>query len=741
MKNLVIVESPAKAKTIERILGKDFKVVASFGHVRDLPKNNLGVETETDFKPQYVVPTKAKKTVSMLKSMMSKVDNVYLATDLDREGEAIAWHIVQAAKPKKGITVRRVVFPAITKNAVENGMANTRLINMDLVDAQQARRVLDRLVGYKLSPLLWKKIFKGLSAGRVQSVALRLIVDREREIEAFKSEEYWTVEADFAQKKKSSIFRGKLIRVDDKNFEPTNEKEAKLFEEYLQDAQYEVEKIVSKQKNRNPMAPFITSTLQQEAYKKLGFSAKKTMMLAQKLYEGVDIGGKHMGLITYMRTDSHNLSLEAIEAIRKVIVENYGKKSLPAKPVVYKKKSKLAQEAHEAIRVTYPNKYPDKIKSSLENDMWRLYELIWKRTVACQMMPATFDTTQIDILGKKEKKNFWFRTNGIRIIFKGFLEVWDYPGSQGEDVLLPNLKEKEVLDMKELFFDQHFTQPPARFTEASLVKELEKNGVGRPSTYASIMSTIQSRGYVEKKEGKFFPMEVGTMVSDFLVKYFPDIVNVGFTAEMEKDLDKIAIGKKKWVPVIKAFYGPFVTNIADKEKNISKSEIVGNETTDEKCPNCSKPMQIKYGRFGKFLACSGFPECKHTRPFNVSKEQQEVAEKAAPCEKCGGEMVVKQGRFGSFLACGNYPKCKNIRPLVGNVVSDIKCPRCAEGMLVQKRSKRGKIFYACNRYPDCKIAVWNEPTNEKCKVCGFVMTKNKKGDLACEECKKEGKNE
>lgn len=739
MKNLVIVESPAKAKTIERILGKDYKVTASFGHVRDLPKNSLGVDTDQDFKPQYVIPTKAKKTVSMLKSMISKVDNVYLATDLDREGEAIAWHIVQATKPKKSLTIKRVVFPSITKQAVESGMEQAREINMDLVDAQQARRVLDRLVGYKLSPLLWKKIFKGLSAGRVQSVALRLIVDREREIEKFKPEEYWTVEADFSKQKNSAKFRGKLAEVNRNKYDPTNEKEAKQFEKSLEKADYQVDKIISKEKNRNPHAPFITSTLQQEAYKKLGFSAKKTMTLAQKLYEGVDIAGKHMGLITYMRTDSFNLSGEAVEDIRNLISKEYGKKYLPAKPVFYKKKSKLAQEAHEAIRVTYPAKIPEKIRSYLEDDMFRLYELIWKRTISCQMLPAKYDTTQVDIIGNEGKNRFLFRTNGIRIVFQGFLLVWDYAGAQGDDVILPQLKEKEDLDLKELFFDQHFTQPPARFTEATLVKELEKNGVGRPSTYATIMSTIQSRNYVEKKEGKFHPLEVGMMVSDFLVKYFPEIVNVGFTAEMEKDLDIIALGKKKWVPVIRAFYEPFISNIADKEKNIAKGDIVGEEKTDEKCPNCGKALQIKYGRYGKFLACTGFPDCKFTKPLNLPKEQQEIAEHADPCEKCGGAMVVKQGRFGSFLACNNYPQCKNIRPITNTALSNIDCPHCQEGKLVQKRSKRGKIFYACNRYPDCKVAVWNEPTNEKCKICGFIMTKNKKGELDCEQCKKDSR--
>lgn len=737
MNNIVVVESPAKAKTIERILGAGYKVVASFGHVRDLPKNNLGVDVDHEFEPQYIVPTKSKKVVSTLKSLFSKAKEIYLATDLDREGEAIAWHITQATKLSKKMKVKRVVFPAITKSAVLDGMSHPREINFDLVDAQQARRVLDRLVGYKLSPLLWKKLYKGLSAGRVQSVALRLIIEREREIKNFKQEEYWTVEAEFAKKNNKGSFLAKLVKIENNDFKPTNEKDAKEFEQQIRDAGYLVHDLKTKNKLRNPYAPFVTSTLQQEAYKKLGFSAKKTMTLAQKLYEGVDIGGKHLGLITYMRTDSRNISGEAIEDIRNFIKEKYGDKFLPAKANVFKKASKLVQEAHEAIRITYTKKVPDSLKKYLEKDMWRLYELIWKRTISCQMSAASFEIMTVDVLGKNGKNEFWFRANGSRLLSKGWLEVWDYPGVTGEDTILPELSSKEDLDLSDLFFKQHFTQPPARFTEASLVKELEKNGVGRPSTYATIMSTIQTRGYVEKIEGKFEPKEVGFLVNDFLVKYFPGVVDVGFTANMEKDLDEVALGKKEWVPIVREFYSPLIVAIADNEKNVSKSDLVGEEKVDEKCPNCEKNLQIKFGRFGKFLACTGFPECKFTKPLEVSEEQEKIVKEAEPCDKCGGEMVMKQSRFGSFLACSNYPKCKNIRSI--NDKFNVTCPKCNEGKLTSKRSKRGKVFYACDRYPKCDLAVWNEPTNEHCKKCGFILTKNKFGKLICEQCQKEKK--
>lgn len=739
MKNLIIVESPAKAKTIERILGKDYKVVASFGHVRDLPKNNLGVDVENDYAPKYIIPLKAKKTIRTMKDMFTKSKNIYLASDLDREGEAIAWHIVQAIKPKKDQTVQRVIFPAITKSAVELGMKNPREIDLNLVDAQQARRVLDRLVGYKLSPLLWKKIFKGLSAGRVQSVALRLIVEREREIQKFVPEEYWTVEADFSKVDDETRFLGKMLTVNGKKFEPINEEQAAQYKSQIEKSDYKVGSIKVSGKKRNPYAPFITSTLQQEAYKKLHFTAKKTMMLAQKLYEGVEVEGKHLGLITYMRTDSRNISGEAIDMIRKQISKMYGEKYLPEKPVIYKKASKLAQEAHEAIRVTYPNRTPDSIDKFLDKDLARLYQLIWKRTMACQMKPAEMENTAIDILGENKNDVFLFRANGTVVIFNGFLEVWDYKSSTNDENFLPKMEENENLVLRELFVEQHFTQPPPRFTDATLVKELEKNGVGRPSTYASIMSTIQVRGYVEKEEGKFKPTDTGFTVNDFLVKHFSDVVDVSFTAKMENELDEIALGKKHWVPVIDDFYKPFIKNISEKEKEVSKEEVVGKmEETDEKCPDCGSSMQVKMSRYGKFLACTGYPKCKYTKPLGLSESDQKKEAEAEPCEKCGSKMVIKKGRFGSFLACSNYPKCKNIRS-IAKMDLNIDCPKCQKGKLVEKRSKRGKVFYACNRYPECDQAVWNEPTDKKCEVCGFVLTKNKSGSLKCEQCAKSAK--
>ncbi len=736
MKNLIVVESPAKAKTIERILGKDYKVIASFGHVRDLPKSNLGVDIDHDYEPKYVIPTKARKTIKTLKDMFAKSDNVYLASDLDREGEAIAWHIVQAIQPKKGQSVQRVIFPAITKSAVELGMSNPREIDLNLVDAQQARRILDRLVGYKLSPLLWKKIFKGLSAGRVQSVALRLIVEREREIQKFVPQEYWTVEADFTKLDEQNMFRGKLLSVNEKKFEPVDGSEAKLYTEKIEKADYKVDKIKVTAKKRNPYAPFITSTLQQEAYKKLRFTAKKTMMLAQKLYEGVEVGGEQVGLITYMRTDSRNLSAEAVEAIRQQIAEMYGNDYLPDKPVFYKKASKLVQEAHEAIRVTYPQRTPQSVEKFLDRDLARLYELIWKRTMACQMKPAEMETTAVDILGKNGGDSFMFRSNGTVIVFAGFLAVWNYKTTSDDESLLPKLQEKEKLSLEELFVEQHFTQPPARFTDATLVKELEKNGVGRPSTYASIMSTIQTRGYVEKEEGKFKPTDTGFTVNDFLVKHFSDVVDVGFTAKMEDELDEIAVGNKKWVPVIDDFYQPFIKNVMEKEKEVSKEEVVGKmEETGEKCPECGEPLLVKMSRYGKFLACSAYPKCKYTKPLGLSESDQKLEAEALPCEKCGAKMVIKKGRFGSFLACSNYPKCKNIRSLAKNNI-DVVCPKCGKGKFAQKRSKRGKIFYGCDRYPECDLAVWNEPTDKKCEVCGFILTKNKNGSEKCEQCAK-----
>jgi len=736
MKNLIIVESPAKAKTIERILGKNYKVVASFGHVRDLPKTKLGVDVEHDYEPKYVVPAKSRKTVTSLKKEIKKADKIYLATDLDREGEAIAWHIVEATKPPKKMEVVRVVFPSITKKAVEDGMKAAREINFNLVDAQQARRVLDRLVGYKLSPLLWKKIFKGLSAGRVQSVALRLIVERERERESFKPEEYWTAEADFFRDKKEERARAKLIEVNQSEYLPNNEKAAKSFEKSIEKADYVIDKIEKKEKKRAPYAPFITSTLQQEAYNKLRFSAKKTMTLAQKLYEGQTIEGKQTGLITYMRTDSRNISDEALQKIRGLIKEKYGADYLPDQPVIYKKKSKSAQEAHEAVRVTYPQLDPDRIKDSLDDDLFKLYQLIWKRTIACQMNPAKFTNTILHIVGKEKKNEFRFKANGINMLYDGWLKVWDYPKAVGEDVILPEWLEGDQLNIENLDIEQHFTKPPARFTEATLVKTLEKNGVGRPSTYASIMSTIQTRGYVSKEEGKFKPEEVGYIVNDFLVKYFADVVDINFTAELENKLDKIATGEIAWVPMLDEFYQPFIKQIEEKEKSIKKEEVVEEKEVDEKCPECGKPLKEKFSRYGKFLACTGFPDCKFTKPLG-DEEDDELVKKAEPCEKCGGKMVMKKSRYGSFLACSNYPDCKNIRNIVKDI--DIDCPVCKEGKLVQKRSRRGKVFYGCSRYPDCKTAFWNEPTKDKCEECGSILTKTKSGKVKCEQCAKQAR--
>lgn len=647
--NLVIVESPAKGKTIERYLGSGYRVVGSYGHVRDLPKSELGVDVEHDFEPKYIIPSKAKKTVAILKQEITHADELYLATDLDREGEAIAFHIIQAIKPKQ--KPKRIVFHEITKNAIIEAIKKPKEINMALVDAQQARRVLDRLVGYKLSPFLWKKIFKGLSAGRVQSVAVRLIVDREREIKAFKSEEYWEISAKLKSKSeegKDKEFIAKLIEKERKKIEKLDiksEKEAKKILEELEGGKYQVENIEQKKVNRWPYPPFTTSTLQQEAAKRLHFSAKQTMKLAQDLYEA--------GKITYMRTDSVNLAQVAIDESRKTINDEFGKKYLPDQARIYKTKSKSAQEAHEAIRPTYPKIKAEELEGNkkFEEKHFKLYDLIRRRLLACQMQPAILDTMKVNIDTDKKYK---FRANGSRIEFDGFLRIWP---TQMEENILPQLSQDEELDLIELLKKQHFTQPPARYSEASLIKALEEYGIGRPSTYAPTISTIQDRGYVFKDQGKFTPKEVGFIVTDLLVKHFPDIVDLGFTAKVEEDLDKIAEGKENWKKFLKDFYTPFEKNLESKYNSVEKQKT--EEKTDKKCPDCKKDMVIKMGRFGKFLACTGFPECKHTEPI-----------------------IIKTG---------------------------LKCPDCKTGDIIERKTKRRKTFWGCSAWPKCKWASWENP--------------------------------
>lgn len=655
---LVIVESPTKARTISNFLPKEYKVESSFGHVRDLPKSKLGIDVENNFEPSYVIPTKSRKKVNELKKLAEKADEVILASDEDREGEAIAWHIGQILNAKNA---KRIVFHEITQSAIDEAVKNPRELDIKLVDAQQARRVLDRLVGYELSPFLWKKMFKGLSAGRVQSAAVRLIVDREKEIQAFIPQEYWSVTAKLKSENAAEHFEAKLHKKDGKildKLEIKNKEEADKILSDLKNAGYIVSNVEKKEMKRAPAAPFTTSTLQQEASARLRYTAKQTMMIAQQLYEN--------GYISYMRTDSVNLSQDSLAAAKKFINHNFGKEYSLAEPRRFKSKSKGAQEAHEAIRPTNPANTPEAIKDKLDTKQQKLYDLIWRRFIACQMPPAVFDITSADI----EANQYTFRAAGSVLKFDGWLKI--YPTKFSENIL-PELKEKEKLELLKILPEQHFTEPPPRYNEASLVKALEEHGIGRPSTYAPTITTIQTRNYVAKNEQRrFAPTETGVLVNDLLVKHFPEIVDIQFTAKMEEDLDKIAEGEKKWVPVIREFYEPFHKNLVQKESEVQKQEI--EEKTDEVCPNCGKPMMVKRGRFGKFLACSGFPECKTTKPLK-----------------------------------------KDAPKTIG-----MKCPKCLEtlpeeeaGDVVMKRTKKGRVFYGCSRYPKCDFASWKNPAERE----------------------------
>jgi len=681
---LVIVESPTKAKTIKQFLGKDYSVESSFGHIRDLPQKELAIDTEHDFKPKYVIIPRARKTVNLLMEKAEKSRNIILATDQDREGEAIAWHLTQALNLKNP---QRIVFHEITKSAIEEALKNPRDVDINLVDAQQARRILDRLVGYKLSPLLWKKVARGLSAGRVQSVAVRLVVERQKEIDEFKPEEYWTIEAllrsqilnpkSLPCRQAGEIlneFTANLIKKDDETIPKLGIKTKTQAEEIAKDLkglEYRVENIEKKEIKRYPLPPFTTSTLQQEASRKLRFSAKQTMFIAQQLYEN--------GLTTYMRTDSLNLASQAISKIRELIAKDFGKNYLPIKQNFYKTRAKGAQEAHEAIRPTFVERKPEDVKESLDKNQFNLYNLIWHRTIACQMKPAIFDNTAIDIKTTKSKTNhiYALRANGHILKFEGFLKAWSMKNG---DVILPDIKKNELLELIKLIPGQHFTEPPAPYSEATLVKALEENGIGRPSTYAPILETIQKRGYVIKRVRYLYPADIGILVNNLLVEHFPKIVDIGFTAKMENDLDDIAEGKKKWVPIIEKFYRPFEANLKQKYLEISKRKIVV-EKSDEICEKCGAPMVIKTGRFGKFLACSKFPKCRNT---------------------------------------------KNIEITLG-----IKCPECEQGEIMERRSKRGTTFYSCNQWPKCKFALWDMPTGEKCPKCNSLLVKTRQNKVKC----------
>ena len=738
MNHVIIVESPAKARTLKKFLGAKYNVQASMGHIRDLPKKTIAIDVENDFEPEYEISPDKKKIVGDMKKLVHKYEDtmVWLATDEDREGESISWHLVHALGLKKD-HYKRIAFHEITKSAILKALENPRHIDINLVHAQQARRVLDRLVGYKLSPLLWTKIRAGLSAGRVQSVAVRLIVEREREIQAFKPEEYWKILCDL--KVKDGEFSAELHKIKDKKAEVKNKDQADKILKDLDKADYKIEKVEKKASIRQPSAPFITSTLQQEASRKLGFSVKQTMVVAQQLYEGVEHGKEHTGLITYMRTDSYNLSNEFLKEVPKVISKIYGKEYALTQPRVFTKKARGAQEAHEAIRPTDISKTPKDLKEHLDPQQYRLYKLIWERTIACQMAEAELDITTAII---NAGKDYELIAKGQIVRKPGFMKVYvegtDHPDEEGDkDGVLPDMKDGEKCTLIKINPEQKFTQPPHRYTEASLVKKLEAEGIGRPSTYAPTISTIVQRGYIEKqRDKKLYPMEIGIIVNDFLVKHFPNIVDYNFTAKMEEKLDDIAEGLIKWQPVIKEFYDPFAKLLEEKKKDIKKEDLI-NEKTDEICDICGAPMVVKLGRRGKFLSCSKFPKCKNAKPFGEDAKKTEELEKQyenEKCEKCGGKLVVRKGRFGEFLACAGYPKCKFTRAL-GKAIK-AKCPKCG-GDVSEKRTKRGKIFYGCSNYPKCDFATWKQPVDEACSVCGAMQVQEKKNLLKCQKCGKE----
>ncbi len=749
--NLVIVESPAKAKTINKYLGKDFYVLASYGHVRDLVPKEGAVDPDNGFAMKYQVIERNDRHVQAITKALKKADTLYLATDPDREGEAISWHLYELLKGRKqleGKEVKRVVFNEITKKTVQEAIANPRDLSMDLVNAQQARRALDYLVGFKLSPLLWKKVRRGLSAGRVQSPALRMIVEREEEIEAFKAQEYWTIEADLIKSEQG--FAAKLTHYRDEKLEKfsiTNDEQAAEAEQTLlaaAEGKLSVIKVAKKKRTRNPAAPFTTSTLQQEAARKLGFTTQRTMRVAQQLYEGIDTGEGAMGLITYMRTDSVHLADEAIDELRSYIKQQFSADQLPDSPRTFKTKAKNAQEAHEAVRTTSILRTPKELRAHLTKDQFRLYELVWKRTIACQMIHATINTVAADLAcGDKGV----FRANGSTIANPGFMAVYmesvdDAKKGADDEKMLPQLEEGEQIDLKLIHPEQHFTEPPPRYSEASLVKALEEHGIGRPSTYASIISTLQDREYVELEKKRFTPTDVGRVVKKFLTNYFTRYVDYDFTAKLEDDLDDVSLGKKEWIPLLSQFWGPFKERIDDTQENVKRSDVT-QEKMDEACPKCSKPLSIRLGRHGRFIGCTDYPTCDYTRDLNGDSKEQEEPEivEGRKCPECDSDLVIKRGRYGKFIGCSSYPDCKHIEPLEKPQDTGVSCPKCDKGTLLKRKSRRGKIFYSCSTYPDCDYAIWNEPVAEPCPNCGWPVlsiktTKRKGTEKVCpqKEC-------
>jgi DNA topoisomerase-1 len=721
------VESPSKAKTIQKYLGREYIVKASVGHVKDLPKSKLGVDPKKGFEPDYqLIPSKIK-VMEELRKASKLVPELYLATDPDREGEAIAWHINEELK-SKGKKVHRVLFNSITKPSVLEAMSHPQKLNADKYHAQQARRVLDRLVGYKISPLLWDKVRRGISAGRVQSVALRLIVDRETEIKAFKPTEYWKLDGLF--EKDAVEIKAHLFKTDGKDPELPNKATMDKLLAALQGCPWTVSNIEQKERSRRPTAPFITSRLQQEGARKLGFSAKKTMTLAQRLYEGVDLGdlGTH-GLITYMRTDSVRIEPGALESVRTYITGHYGKEFLPAEPNVYKSK-KSAQEAHEAIRPTSLDFNPERVQHFLEKDEFRLYQLIWNRFVASQMTPAQYDQTAVDFVTQdKAGHEQVFRATGSVMKFAGFTAVYSESEEEGASehdhpLRLPAIAVGDKITLKSLSPTQHFTQPPPRYTDASLIRDLEEKGIGRPSTYASILSNIQDREYVEKREGRYYPSELGTVVTELLVGSFPEILNTEFTAGMEDQLDEIEEGNKDWKKIMSTFWKPFEKTLEAAKKhmkNVKRQEV----PTDIACEKCGHTMVIKWGKLGSFLACSNYPACKNTQDFKKDDQgkiviiPKEFTDKK--CEKCQSPMVIKSGKFGKFLACSDYPNCKYTQA----ITLGIPCPVCNEGEIAQKQSRYRRVFYSCNRWPKCNFALWDKPIQIPCPQCKFPILTEK----------------
>ena len=752
-KNLVIVESPAKCKTIEKYLGKDFQVLASYGHVRDLVPKEGAVDPDHDFAMKYQVIDRNLRHLQEISKAIKKADNLYLATDPDREGEAISWHVYEYLKGKKLLKdkpVHRVVFHEITKKAVSDAIAHPTELSTTLINAQQARRALDYLVGFNLSPLLWKKIRRGLSAGRVQSPALRMIVERELEIEAFESKEYWSHTAEASAQGKP--FKAKLTHFNGEKlsqFSITDEKRATEVREALlkeADGKLLVAKLEKKQRKRNPAAPFITSTLQQEAARKLGFTTRKTMMVAQQLYEGIDLGGETVGLITYMRTDSVNLADEAIATIRDLIAEKYGKENLPKQPRSFKTKSKNAQEAHEAIRPTDAFRLPEQVKNRLTPDQFKLYNLIWKRTVACQMMHATLNLVAVDLHCGSEKNIF--RATGSTIAKPGFMSVYlegQDDGKEGDDKesFLPPMEEGRPVDLNDINATQHFTEPPPRYSEASLVKALEEHGIGRPSTYATIISTLQNRDYVTLEKKRFSPTDVGRIVNKFLTEHFNKYVDYNFTANLENELDAVARGEKDWIPLLEEFWRPFIKLIHEKEESVQRKDVT-QEAIDEKCPECGSPLSIRLGRNGRFIGCTNYPECSYTRNLNddgTQSQEPEVVE-GRTCPKCDSALVIKTGRYGKFIGCSNYPSCKHIEPLEKPLDTGVECPVCHKGNILKRKSRYGKIFYSCSEYPKCDYALWNAPIKESCPECDWPIltlktTKRRGPEKVCpqQECK------